>query len=148
MHKGKIYLSYRINSLSQDKTSGVTRMNVYWYIDFSRLPKMSHLFRFLEDAMKPTDWNDIHPSFSYYSSRHEDFWFETEAIVKCSKDDKYDETVGYRIAFQKSKKKAYRTYLRFINTIGQKLFDYYNIQLGLLNSRISLGLADLTDNNK
>lgn len=143
MYKRKLYLSHCVDQLSQDETTGITKMTVYWYIDFSRLPKMDYLLQLIEDVMKTSDWNNIHPSFSYYDSRHRSFWFKTEAFVKCSKSDKYDKVTGYRMAFRKSKKKAYKTYLRFVKTIKQKISDYYTVPLILLDFRLSTKLNDL-----
>lgn len=135
MRNNKKYL--HVNSIDkfQDNINGRTRVTIEWVIDFSKLPYMNHLLNFLEDVMiKESIWNAIDPTFDYeWNTDNKSFKFTTTAWVKVREGDRFNDVIGYDLAYIKNEKKALETYNKFIEFIYGKVSEYFVFPLDRIN---------------
>ena len=105
-----------------DSENGITKVDVKWTIDFSRLPQMRFLLDFISYAFTNEDFISIDPTFDYIGNDHYDsFTFTTTAFSKVSDKDTYNEDTGYHIALIRNRRKALHTYNKLINVINSKI---------------------------
>ena len=112
--------------------NGITKVDVKWTIDFSRLPNMRFLLDFLSNILTNEDFNNIDPSLQYWDHRYHTFSFVTTASSKVSEKDTYNEDTGYHIALMKNQKKALHTYNKLIDVINNKIDKYFKKPLDII----------------
>ena len=106
MHKR--FIKGKIIKTISDPENGITKVDVKWTIDFSRLPQMRFLLDFISYAFTNEDFISIDPTLDYIGNDHYDsFTFTTTASSKVSDKDTYNEDTGYHIALMKNRKKHY-----------------------------------------
>lgn len=130
MHKR--FIKGKIIKTVSDPENGITKVDVKWTIDFSRLPNMRFLLDFLSNILTNEDFNNIDPSLQYWDHRYYTFSFVTTASSKVSKKDTYNEDTGYHIALMKNQKKALHTYNKLINVINSKIDKYFKKPLDII----------------
>lgn len=102
----KRYITGYITKIVNERNTHVTKVDMIWEIDFSRLPYMGSLLDFLSLSLNNNDFNNVSKSLVYWDSRHYTFSFTTMGYSKVSDKDIYNEDTGYRIALIKNQKKA------------------------------------------
>lgn len=139
----KRYITGYITKIVNEQNTHVTKVDMIWEIDFSRLPYMGSLLDFLSLSLNNNDFNNVSKSLVYWDSRHYTFSFTTTGYSKVSEKDIYNEDTGYRIALMKNKKKAMETYNRLISVIQEKVNKYFIKPLEKIELRNSLDAIDL-----
>ena len=118
----KRFIKGKIIKTVSDPENGITKVDVKWTIDFSRLPQMRFLLDFISYAFTNEDFISIDPTFDYIGNDHYDsFTFTTTAFSKVSDKDTYNEDTGYHIALIRNRRKALHTYNKLINVINSKI---------------------------
>ena len=118
----KRFVKGNIIKTVSDSENGITKVDVKWTIDFSRLPQMRFLLDFISYAFTNEDFISIDPTFDYIGNDHYDsFTFTTTAFSKVSDKDTYNEDTGYHIALIRNRRKALHTYNKLINVINSKI---------------------------
>ena len=118
----KRFIKGNIIKTVSNPENGITKVDVKWTIDFSRLPQMRFLLDFISYAFTNEDFISIDPTFDYIGNDHYDsFTFTTTAFSKVSDKDTYNEDTGYHIALMRNKRKALHTYNKLIDTINNKI---------------------------
>ena len=130
MHKR--FIKGKIIKTVSDPENGITKVDVKWTIDFSRLPNMRFLLDFLSNILTNEDFNNIDPSLQYWDHRYYTFSFVTTASSKVSDKDTFNEDTGYHIALMKNQKKALHTYNKLINVINNKIDKYFKKPLDII----------------
>ena len=139
----KRYITGYITKIVNERNTHVTKVDMIWEIDFSRLPYMGSLLDFLSLSLNNNDFNNVSKSLVYWDSRHYTFSFTTTGYSKVSEKDIYNEDTGYRIALIKNQKKAMETYNRLISVIQEKVNKYFIKPLEKIELRNSLDAIDL-----
>lgn len=139
----KRYITGYITKIVNERNTRVTKVDMMWEIDFSRLPYMGNLLDFLSLSLNNNDFNNVSKSLVYWDSRHYTFSFTTTGYSKVSEKDIYNEDTGYRIALMKNQKKAMETYNRLISVIQEKVNKYFIKPLEKIELRNSLDAIDL-----
>ena len=139
----KRYITGYITKIVNERNTHVTKVDMIWEIDFSRLPYMGSLLDFLSLSLNNNDFNNVSKSLVYWDSRHYTFSFTTTGYSKVSEKDIYNEDTGYRIALIKNQKKAMETYNRLINVIQEKVNKYFIKPLEKIELRNNLDAIDL-----
>ena len=130
MHKR--FIKGNIIKTVSDPKNGITKVDVKWTIDFSRLPQMRFLLDFLSNILTNEDFNNIDPSLQYWDHQYHTFSFVTTASSKVSDKDTFNEDTGYHIALMKNQKKAIHTYNKLINVINNKIDKYFKKPLDII----------------
>ena len=117
----KRYITGYVFKSVSNPENGITKVDVKWKIDFSRLPQMRFLLDFLSNILTNEDFNNIDPSLQYWDHQYHTFSFVTTASSKVSDKDTFNEDIGYHIALMKNQKKAIHTYNKLINVINTKI---------------------------
>ena len=118
----KRFIKGKIIKTISDPENGITKVDVKWTIDFSRLPQMRFLLDFISYAFTNEDFISIDPTFDYIGNDHYDsFTFTTTAFSKVSEKDTFNEDTGYHIALMRNQRKALHTYNKLIDTINNKI---------------------------
>ena len=133
---------YVLKSVSNPE-NGITKVDVKWKIDFSRLPQMRFLLDFLSNILTNEDFNNIDPSLQYWDHRYYTFSFVTTASSKVSKKDSYNEDTGSHIALMRNKKKALHTYNKLINVINSKIDKYFKKPLDIIRMNNDFDIFNL-----
>ena len=128
----KRYITGYVFKSVSNPENGITKVDVKWKIDFSRLPQMRFLLDFLSNILTNEDFNNIDPSLQYWDHRYYTFSFVTTASSKVSDKDTYNEDTGYHIALMRNKKKALHTYNKLINAINNKIDKYFKKPLDII----------------
>lgn len=123
--------------------NGITKVDVKWTIDFSRLPNMRFLLDFLSNILTNEDFNNIDPSLQYWDHRYYTFSFVTTASSKVSDKDTYNEDTGYHIALMRNQKKAIHTYNKLINVINSKIDKYFKKPLDIIRMNNDFDIFNL-----
>ena len=139
----KRYITGYITKIVNERNTHVTKVDMTWEIDFSRLPYMASLLDFLSLSLNNNDFNNVSKSLVYCDSRYHTFSFTTTGYSKVSDKDIYNEDTGYRIALIKNQKKAMETYNRLISVIQEKVNKYFIKPLEKIELRNSLDTIDL-----
>jgi hypothetical protein len=139
----KRYITGYITKIVNERNTHVTKVDMIWRIDFSRLPYMGSLLDFLSLSLNNNDFNNVSKSLVYWDSRYYTFSFTTTGYSKVSEKDIYNEDTGYRIALIKNQKKAMETYNRLISVIQEKVNKYFIKPLEKIELRNSLDTIDL-----
>lgn len=139
----KRYITGYITKIVNERNTHVTKVDMMWEIDFSRLPYMSSLLDFLSLSLNNNDFNNVSKSLVYWDSRHYTFSFTTTGYSKVSEKDIYNGDTGYRIALMKNQKKAMEIYNRLISVIQEKVNKYFIKPLEKIELRNSLDAIDL-----
>ena len=141
MHKR--FIKGKIIKTVSNPENGITKVDVKWTIDFSRLPNMRFLLDFLSNILTNEDFNNIDPSLQYWDHQYHTFSFVTTASSKVSKKDTYNEDTGYHIALMKNQKKALYTYNKLIDVINSKIDKYFNKPLERIKMNNGFDIIDL-----
>ena len=145
----KRYITGYVFKSVSNPENGITKVDVKWTIDFSRLSNMVFLLDFLSNILTNEDFNDIDPSLQYWDHRdHRDhryhtFSFVTTASSKVSEKDTYNEDTGYRIALMRNQKKALHTYNKLIDVINNKIDKYFKKPLDRIEMKNGFDIIDL-----
>lgn len=139
----KRYITGYITKIVNERNTHVTKVDMIWEINFSRLPYMGSLLDFLSLSLNNNDFNNVNKSLVYWDSRNYTFSFTTTGYSKVSEKDIYNEDTGYRIALMKNQKKAMETYNRLISVIQEKVNKYFIKPLEKIELRNSLDAIDL-----
>lgn len=137
------YITGYITKIVNERNTHVTKVDMMWEIDFSRLPYMGNLLDFLSLSLNNNDFNNIAPSLQYWDSRYHTFSFITTASSKVSEKDIYNEDTGYQIALMKNQKKAMETYNRLISVIQEKVNKYFRKPLERIELKNDFDIIDL-----
>lgn len=142
MHK-RFIKGYVFKSVSNSE-NGITKVNVKWTIDFSRLPQMRFLLDFISYVFTNEDFNSIDPTLDYIGNDHYDsFTFTTIASSKVSEKDTYNEDTGYHIALMRNQKKALHIYNKLIDVINNKIDKYFKKPLDRIEMNNDFDIIDL-----
>ena len=144
MHKR--FIKGKIIKTISNPENGITKVDVKWIIDFSRLPQMKFLLDFISYAFTNEDFNNIDPSLQYWDHRdhrYHTFSFVTTASSKVSGKDTYNEDTGYRIALMRNQKKALHTYNKLIDVINNKIDKYFKKPLDRIGMNNNFDIIDL-----
>ena len=141
MHKR--FIKGNIIKTISDPENGITKVDVKWTIDFSRLPQMRFLLDFLSNILTNEDFNNIDPSLQYLDHRYYTFSFVTTASSKVSDKDTFNEDTGYHIALMRNQKKALHTYNKLINVINSKIDKYFKKPLDRIELKNDFDIIDL-----
>ena len=131
----KRYITGYVFKSVSNPENGITKVDVKWTIDFSRLPQMRFLLDFISYAFTNEDFNSIDPTLDYIGNFHDhydSFTFTTTASSKVSDKDTFNEDTGYHIALMKNQKKAIHTYNKLINVINSKIDKYFKKPLDII----------------
>ena len=139
----KRYITGYVFKSVSNPENGITKIDVKWKIDFSRLPQMRFLLDFLSNILTNEDFNNIDPSLQYWDHRYYTFSFVTTASSKVSEKDTYSEDIGYHIALMKNQKKALHTYNKLIDVINNKIDKYFNKPLDRIRMNNGFDIIDL-----
>lgn len=139
----KRYITGYVFKSVSNPENGITKVDVKWTIDFSRLPNMRFLLDFLSNILTNEDFNNIDPSLQYWDHRYYTFSFITTASSKVSEKDTYNEDTGYHIALMKNKKKALHTYNKLIDVINNKIDKYFKKPLDRIGMNNDYDIIDL-----
>ena len=139
----KRYITGYITKIVNERNTHVTKVDMIWKIDFSRLPYMGSLLDFLSLSLNNNDFNNVSKSLVYWDIRNYTFSFTTTGYSKVSEKDIYNGDTGYRIALIKNQKKAMETYNRLISVIQEKVNKYFIKPLEKIELRNSLDAIDL-----
>ena len=139
----KRYITGYITKIVNERNTHVTKVDMIWKIDFSRLPYMGSLLDFLSLSLNNNDFNNVSKSLVYWDIRNYTFSFTTTGYSKVSEKDIYNGDTGYRIALMKNQKKAMETYNRLISVIQEKVNKYFIKPLEKIELRNSLDAIDL-----
>lgn len=124
--------------------NGITKVDVKWTIDFSRLPQMRFLLDFISYVFTNEDFISIDPTLDYIGHGHYDsFTFTTTASSKVSDKDTYNEDTGYHIALMRNQKKALHTYNKLIDVINNKIDKYFKKPLDRIEMNNGFDIIDL-----
>ena len=133
MAMNKRYITGYVFKSVSNPENGITKVDVKWTIDFSRLPQMRFLLDFISYAFTNEDFISIDPTLDYIGNGHYDsFTFTTTASSKVSDKDTYNEDTGYHIALMRNQKKALHTYNKLINVINSKIDKYFKKPLDMI----------------
>ena len=141
MHKR--FIKGNIIKTVSDPKNGITKVDVKWTIDFSRLPQMRFLLDFLSNILTNEDFNNIDPSLQYWDHQYHTFSFVTTASSKVSDKDTFNEDTGYHIALMKNQKKAIHTYNKLINVINNKIDKYFKKPLDIIRMNNDFDIFNL-----
>lgn len=139
----KRYIKSYVFEKVSNPENGITKVNVKWTIDFSRLPNMRFLLDFLSNILTNEDFNNIDPSLQYLDRRYYTFSFVTTASSKVSEKDTFNEDIGYHIALMKNQKKALHIYNKLINVINNKIDKYFKKPLDIIGMNNDFDIIDL-----
>ena len=128
----KRYITGYVFKSVSNPENGITKVDVKWKIDFSRLPQMRFLLDFLSNILTNEDFNNIDPSLQYWDHQYHTFSFVTTASSKVSDKDTFNEDTGYHIALMRNQKKAIHTYNKLINVINNKIDKYFKKPLDII----------------
>ena len=140
----KRYITGCVFKSVSNPENGITKVDVKWTIDFSRLPQMRFLLDFISYAFTNEDFISIDPTLDYIGNDHYDsFTFTTTASSKVSDKDTYNEDTGYHIALMRNQKKALHTYNKLIDTINNKIDKYFKKPLDRIELNNDFDIIDL-----
>ena len=140
----KRYITGYVFKSVSNPENGITKVDVKWTIDFSRLPRMRFLLDFISYVFTNEDFISIDPTLDYIGHDHYDsFTFTTTASSKVSDKDTYNEDTGYHIALMKNQKKALHTYNKLIDVINNKIDKYFNKPLDGIKMNNGFAIIDL-----
>ena len=142
----KRYITGYVFESVSNPENGITKVDVKWTIDFSRLPQMRFLLDFISYAFTNEDFNSIDPTLDYIGNFHDhydSFTFTTTASSKVSDKDTFNEDTGYHIALMKNQKKAIHTYNKLINVINSKIDKYFKKPLDIIRMNNDFDIFNL-----
>ena len=142
----KRYITGYVFESVSNPENGITKVDVKWTIDFSRLPQMRFLLDFISYAFTNEDFNSIDPTLDYIGNFHDhydSFTFTTTASSKVSDKDTFNEDTGYHIALMKNQKKAIHTYNKLINAINSKIDKYFKKPLDIIRMNNDFDIFNL-----
>ena len=142
----KRYITGYVFESVSNPENGITKVDVKWTIDFSRLPQMRFLLDFISYAFTNEDFNSIDPTLDYIGNFHDhydSFTFTTTASSKVSDKDTYNEDTGYHIALMRNQKKALHTYNKLIDAINNKIDKYFKKPLDRIELNNDFDIIDL-----
>lgn len=140
----KRYITGCVFKSVSNPENGITKVDVKWTIDFSRLPQMRFLLDFISYVFTNEDFISIDPTLDYIGHGHYDsFTFTTTASSKVSKEDTYNEDTGYHIALMRNQKKALHTYNKLIDVINNKIDKYFKKPLDRIEMNNDFDIIDL-----
>ena len=139
----KRYITGYVFESVSNPENGITKVDVKWKIDFSRLPQMRFLLDFLSNILTNEDFNNIDPSLQYWDHQYHTFSFVTTASSKVSDKDTFNEDTGYHIALMKNQKKAIHTYNKLINVINNKIDKYFKKPLDIIRMNNDFDIFNL-----
>ena len=140
----KRYITGCVFKSVSNPENGITKVDVKWTIDFSRLPQMRFLLDFISYVFTNEDFISIDPTLDYIGNGHYDsFTFTTTASSKVSKEDTYNEDTGYHIALMRNQKKALHTYNKLIDVINNKIDKYFKKPLDRIKMNNGFDIIDL-----
>ena len=139
----KRYITGYVFKSVSNPENGITKVDVKWKIDFSRLPQMRFLLDFISYAFTNEDFNNIDPSLQYWDHQYHTFSFVTTASSKVSDKDTFNEDTGYHIALMKNQKKAIHTYNKLINVINNKIDKYFKKPLDIIRMNNDFDIFNL-----
>ena len=142
----KRYITGYVFESVSNPENGITKVDVKWTIDFSRLPQMRFLLDFISYAFTNEDFNSIDPTLDYIGNFHDhydSFTFTTTASSKVSEKDTYNEDTGYHIALMRNQKKAIHTYNKLINAINNKIDKYFKKPLDIIRMNNDFDIFNL-----
>ena len=139
----KRYITGYVFKSVSNPENGITKVDVKWKIDFSRLPQMRFLLDFLSNILTNEDFNNIDPSLQYWDHRYYTFSFVTTASSKVSDKDTFNEDTGYHIALMRNQKKALHTYNKLINVINSKIDKYFKKPLDIIRMNNDFDIFNL-----
>ena len=139
----KRYITGYVFKSVSNPENGITKVDVQWKIDFSRLPQMRFLLDFLSNILTNEDFNNIDPSLQYSEHQYHTFSFVTTASSKVSDKDTFNEDTGYHIALMKNQKKAIHTYNKLINVINNKIDKYFKKPLDIIRMNNDFDIFNL-----
>ena len=139
----KRYITGYVFKSVSNPENGITKVDVKWKIDFSRLPQMRFLLDFLSNILTNEDFNNIDPSLQYSEHQYHTFSFVTTASSKVSDKDTFNEDTGYHIALMKNQKKAIHTYNKLINVINNKIDKYFKKPLDIIRMNNDFDIFNL-----
>ena len=139
----KRYITAYVFKSVSNPENGITKVDVKWKIDFSRLPQMRFLLDFLSNILTNEDFNNIDPSLQYWDHRYYTFSFVTTASSKVSDKDTFNEDTGYHIALMRNQKKAIHTYNKLINVINNKIDKYFKKPLDIIRMNNDFDIFNL-----
>ena len=146
MAMNKRYITGYVFESVSNPENGITKVDVKWTIDFSRLPQMRFLLDFISYAFTNEDFNSIDPTLDYIGNFHDhydSFTFTTTASSKVSDKDTYNEDTGYHIALMRNQKKAIHTYNKLINVINNKIDKYFKKPLDIIRMNNDFDIFNL-----
>ena len=143
MAMNKRYITGYVFKSVSNPENGITKVDVKWKIDFSRLPQMRFLLYFLSNILTNEDFNNIDPSLQYWDHQYHTFSFVTTASSKVSDKDTFNEDTGYHIALMKNQKKAIHTYNKLINVINNKIDKYFKKPLDIIRMNNDFDIFNL-----
>ena len=142
----KRYITGYVFESVSNPENGITKVDVKWTIDFSRLPQMRFLLDFISYAFTNEDFNSIDPTLDYIGNFHDhydSFTFTTTASSKVSDKDTFNEDTGYHIALMRNQKKAIHTYNKLINAINSKIDKYFKKPLDIIRMNNDFDIFNL-----
>lgn len=140
----KRYITGCVFKSVSNPENGITKVDVKWTIDFSRLPQMRFLLDFISYVFTNEDFISIDPTLDYIGHGHYDsFTFTTTASSKVSDKDTYNEYTGYHIALMRNQKKALHTYNKLIDVINNKIDKYFKKPLDRIEMNNDFDIIDL-----
>ena len=142
----KRYITGYVFKSVSNPENGITKIDVKWTIDFSRLPQMRFLLDFISYAFTNEDFNSIDPTLDYIGNFHDhydSFTFTTTASSKVSDKDTFNKDTGYHIALMKNQKKAIHTYNKLINVINSKIDKYFKKPLDIIRMNNDFDIFNL-----
>lgn len=140
----KRYITGCVFKSVSNPENGITKVDVKWTIDFSRLPQMRFLLDFISYVFTNEDFISIDPTLDYIGYGHYDsFTFTTTASSKVSEKDTYNKDTGYHIALMKNQKKALHTYNKLIDVINNKIDKYFKKPLDRIKVNNNFDIIDL-----
>ena len=142
----KRYITGYVFESVSNPENGITKVDVKWTIDFSRLPQMRFLLDFISYAFTNEDFNSIDQTLDYIGNFHDhydSFTFTTTASSKVSYKDTFNEDTGYHIALMKNQKKAIHTYNKLINAINSKIDKYFKKPLDIIRMNNDFDIFNL-----
>ena len=140
----KRYITGYVFKSVSNPENGITKVDVKWTIDFSRLPQMRFLLDFISYAFTNEDFISIDPTLDYIGHDHYDsFTFTTTASSKVSEKDTYNEDTGYHIALMRNQKKALHTYNKLIYAINNKIDKYFKKPLEMIRMNNDFDIFNL-----
>ena len=142
----KRYITGYVFESVSNPENGITKVDVKWTIDFSRLPQMRFLLDFISYAFTNEDFISIDPTLDYIGNFHDhydSFTFTTTASSKVSDKDTFNEDTGYHIALMRNQKKAIHTYNKLINVINSKIDKYFKKPLDIIRMNNDFDIFNL-----